>query len=53
MIAESPRDATGDGDDFARRTIGRERSDHGRKRNRQGIGRAGIACAFTAQLAQS
>ena len=44
--------ATGDGDDLARRAVGREHSDHRRKRNRQRIGRAGAACAFAAQFAQ-
>ena len=49
MIAESPAMRPVHGNDFARRAVGRERSDHGRKRNRQGTGRAGAARAFAAR----
>ena len=46
IIAESPVDASGLGNDFARRAVGREHFDHRRKRHRQGIGRAGAARAL-------
>ena len=44
-------DAAGDRNDFAGRAFGCERSDHGRKRHRQRSGRAGLACAFAARVA--
>ena len=45
-------DAAGARADFARRAVGRECSDHGRKRHRQGFGRAGAPRAFDARVAQ-
>ena len=48
----SAEHAPGDGNDFARRTVGCECFDHRRKRNRQRTCRAGAACAVSARIAQ-